>query len=196
MSQKLILPINHTRLTASWKTESYRKRFGFSHYGIDMTSSKGEQLVYASGTGTVLRAGWDSVLGNCLVLQYDEAENEAGQTAPLICRMFHMASLLAAKGQRINKDTRLGYYGNTGIYSAGAHLHLELDKDIRYPFYTPTISGRSTLFRGSRYGASDVTMVNPVSWLYCKSSAPDYQTYSTAGDGYIRSEDRSIVKLT
>ena len=35
--QKLILPINETRITASYKNSNYKKQFGYTHYGIDMT---------------------------------------------------------------------------------------------------------------------------------------------------------------
>lgn len=192
MSQTLLLHINRTRLTASWKTQAYRQRFGFHHYGVDMVSAAGQTLVYAGGTGTVLAAGLDSVLGNILVIRYDRALSHSGAQAELVCRLFHFASLLVRQGQRVTKDIPLGRYGNTGRYSAGSHLHLELDTDTRYPFYTPTLSGRSSFFSGSGLGATDATMVNPMSWLYCKTSAPDSQSYTTAGDRYIRPEDEAV----
>lgn len=189
MSQKLILPINQTKLTASWKTPQYRQRFGFEHYGADLVSSLGQTLVYASGTGQVLLAGWDSALGYSLVLQYDSAQNAQGQKAPLVCRMFHFRSLLAKAGQPVTGDTPLGRYGSTGLYSTGAHLHMELDRDTAHPYYTPTLAGSTTLFRGRRQGATDATMVNPMAWLWRKASPPDNQTYQTARDAYIRPED-------
>ena len=37
MAQKLILPINQARITAGYKNANYRKQFGYTHYGIDMT---------------------------------------------------------------------------------------------------------------------------------------------------------------
>lgn len=194
MSQQLILPINHTKLTASWKTQSYRTRFGFGHYGIDLVSSTGQTLVYASGNGTVLAAGYDNVLGNYLVIRY-AAARRPGFTGEVICRMFHFASLLVRAGQPVTKDTRIGHYGNTGLYSAGAHLHLEMDRDLAYPYYTPTLSGRSTRFLGRNLGATDATMDNPLSWLHCKVSSPDNQRFTTAKDPFIRSEDQTIVTI-
>lgn len=195
MSQRLILPINQARLTASWKTEAYQKRFGFPHYGVDLVSARGNTLVYASGSGEVLAAGFDSLLGNSLVIRYDSAEAEDGRSWELICRMFHFGLLLVEEGWAVNKDTPLGYYGATRKYCLGAHLHLELDRDTRHPFHTPTLSGRSTFFRGSSLGATCETMENPIGWLFCKASPPDRQSYQTAEDSFIRMEDRRIPRL-
>lgn len=196
MAARLILPINRARLTASWKTAAYRQRFGFEHYGIDMVSAAGDTLVYASGEGTVLAAGRDSVLGNCLVVRYRDALNrESEQERDVICRMFHFDRLLVGKNAKLTKDTPIGRYGNTGMYSIGAHLHLEMDTDLAYPFHTPTLLGKSTLFSGKRQGATDAAMSDPLEWLYCKTSAPDRQTYTTAGDRYIRQQDRTLPCL-
>ena len=37
MVQKLILPINACRLTATYKSKNYKKQMGYTHYGVDMT---------------------------------------------------------------------------------------------------------------------------------------------------------------
>ena len=37
MAQKLILPINATRVTAGYKNSNYKKQFGYTHYGMDLT---------------------------------------------------------------------------------------------------------------------------------------------------------------
>ena len=195
--QKLILPVNRTKLTASWKTSAYLTRFGFNHYGVDMISTVGSRIVYAQGKGTVLLTGSDSVLGNIIVVRYADVFGPAGgQGQDIIARMYHFDSITVKMGQALDKDTQLGIYGNTGQYSAGAHLHLEMDTDLNYPTYTPTLSGNSTLFKGRSAGATDKTMLNPIAWTHCKMSAPDYQAYTTAGDSYIRSEDRTILTLT
>ena len=195
-SQKLILPINNTRVTASWKTNSYSTRFGMIHYGVDMVSSAGSTVLYASGNGTVLNCGYDNILGNMVVIKYPNSYNRiTGKTQDVICRMWHMASITVKKGQSVTKDTKLGLYGNTGQYSTGAHLHIEFDTDVVNPYYTPTLSGTSTFFKGTKQGANDKTMSNPLEWLYCKTSAPDKQTYTTANDIYIRPEDKTIAVI-
>ena len=196
MAQKLIQPINDLYLTASYKNASYKSSFGFTHYGVDCRSERRKTTVYASGNGTVLAAGYDSVFGNILVIRYPEAYNRAtGKYADGIVRYFHFASTCVTKGQAVTKDTVIGQYGNTGQYSVGAHLHFECDTDTRYPLWTPSLSGKSTFFTGSSYGAGDAAMSNPLDWIYCKFSSPDNQTYTTAGDRYINAADKSIARL-
>ena len=41
MQQKLILPVNRTRVTASAFNRAYRERFGYPHYGTDLVSAVG-----------------------------------------------------------------------------------------------------------------------------------------------------------
>ena len=71
MAQRLILGINSTRITAAYKNANYRKQFGYSHYGVDMTDkARKVKTVYASGVGEVVAAGWDDIAGNCCVIIY------------------------------------------------------------------------------------------------------------------------------
>lgn len=193
---KLILPINNCRLTASYQNESYRSRFGFSHYGVDLISTSPQTRVYVSGDGVVLATGYDNVVGNTIVVRYNNAYcQRSQQTVDLIVRYFHMRSIAVNKGQNLNKDTVLGEYGNTGSFSTGAHLHLEVDQDVDYPLYTPTIASSSFL-KGSRAGATASTMSNPLSWLHCKTSSPDNQSWSTTEDNYINKEDKEIPQIS
>lgn len=194
--QKLILPINHLRVTASWKTEAYRIRFGVVHYGLDCVSSAGSNTVYASGSGEVLAAGWDGVFGNVVVAYYPQAWHKAsGKIRDVVLRYFHFALLAVKRGQILSKDTVLGRYGATGQLVSGAHLHLECDTDTNRPFYTPSLSGQSTFFRGRRLGAGDQSMQNPLEWLHCKASPPDSQTFRADANSYVRAEDRRIETI-
>lgn len=196
MSQKLILPINRARLTASWKTQAYLARFGYVHYGADMVSAQGDRTLWASGAGTVLAAGNDSVVGKVIAIYYPNAQNHVDASVrDLILRYFHLDSVLVKPGDRVTKDTRLGLYGNTGSMSMACHLHLEADTDTKYPLYSPTVL-RSGFLKGRALGATDASMTNPLSWLHCKTSAPDRQTYATANDAYIRAEDAQIATCT
>ena len=197
MAQKLIQPINDLYLTASYKNSAYKASFGFTHYGVDCRSERRKTTVYASSNGTVLAAGYDSVFGNILVIRYPEAYNRAtGKYVDVVVRYFHFAGTSVTKGRAVTKDTIIGQYGNTGQYSVGAHLHFECDTDTKYPLWTPSLSGRSTYFTGSNAGAGDATMSNPLGWIYCKSSSPDKQTYTTAGDSYINSGDKTLASLS
>lgn len=191
--QKLILPINKCKLTASWKTSAYTNRFGYMHYGADMVSTAGSQTVYASGDGVVVASGLDSVVGNVVAVLYLDAKNSrTGAVQDIIVRYFHFDSRKVNKWDKVTKDTVLGLYGSTGLVGTGKHLHIEVDSDIAYPLYSPTVLN-SSLLRGRYLGANDKTMSNPMEWLFCKMSPPDYQTYVTSNDVYIREEDKIIT---
>lgn len=193
MAQQLILPINNTKVTASWKTTAYMAKFGFVHYGADLISTIYNRTLYASGTGTVVACGNDSVLGNVVAVLYPDAQNRVtGKVRGVVLRYFHLARIAVKNGQKVTKDTVLGEYCNTGLYSTAAHLHIEADTDTAHPLYSPTVLS-SSLLRGRSRGATDTTMTNPIEWLYCKASGPDKQTYTTAGDQFIRAEDKTIL---
>lgn len=190
--QKLILPINKAKLTASMKTQAYLSRFGYVHYGVDMVSTAGDRTLYASGDGVVLATGKDRVVGRVIAVLYTRALNRtSGGPQDVVLRCFHLEGVQVKPGQRVNKDTVLGVYGNTGSMSMAYHLHLEADADIAHPLYSPTVL-RSDFLRGRAMGATDSTMHNPLDFLHCKVGPPDNQTYTTAGDIYIKSGDRLI----
>ena len=197
MAQKLILPVNKAVVTASIKTEAYKKDWNFVHYGLDMVSAAGNTTVYACGNGEVIKTGLDSMVGNTVVVKYHDAYNhKTGKSADLIVRIFHMASIAVKDGQKVNKDTVLGRYGSTGKYTSGAHLHMEVDTDTKHPFGTPSVgAGKTNIYYGTGYQANDKTMSNPTEWLHCKASAPDNQTWATRNNSYIRDEDKSIPMI-
>lgn len=171
--QKLILPINQCRITASYKTPAYKARFGFSHYGVDMVSSAGQATVYACGDGEVLCAGLDNLLGNVVVIRYDNAYNhKADGILSVIARCFHLANIRVRQGQNVTKDTVIGQYGNTGKYSAGAHLHLEFSSDLANPLASSTLGGGSNIMKAAAKDCS----IDPVFLLHRKAGPPDNQT--------------------
>lgn len=198
--QKLIQPLNKLRLTASMKNASYKSTFGSVHYGIDCADAVTpfDRTVWGMGDGTILDCGMDNVFGNYLVIKYPRAYNHKEKRyADLIVRLYHLNSYgNCHPGMAITKDTKLGEYGDTGLYVSGKHLHIEVDEDTVYTHYTPTISGNSSKFKGSNSGANDKTMSNPLDWMHCKTSAKDYQTYTTDGTAYINSADKTTVKIT
>lgn len=192
-TQKLILPINAAKLTASMKTDSYRRRFGFEHYGVDMVCTSGSRTLYASGNGKVVAAGRDRVVGNVVAVCYPNAlHRPTGKAMDVVFRYYHLETILVKEGERVTKDTRLGVYGNTG--SLKMALHLEADTDVAHPLYSPTV-GSSDFLRGRTQGANDKTLSSPVEWLHRKTSAPDNQTYATAGDSYISGQDIAIDEV-
>ena len=174
--QKLILPLNSCRITASYKSKNYKNLFGYTHYGIDMTDKNRRTLtVWGSGIGEVVETGWSDSGGNVVVVIYSDCLLTDGTVRDLVFRYYHLDKITCKKGDRINKDSRLGLYGNTGA-SSGAHLHLEVDVDCDYPCYTPQISKNSgVLKRGT-----DST-IDPIRCLYVKSSSPDWQSVVSSG---------------
>lgn len=193
--QKLILPINAAKLTASMKTESYRARFGFEHYGADLVSTAGNRTLYASGNGTVVATGRDNVVGNVVAVCYPNARHRpTGKAADVVFRYYHLDSVLVREGDAVTKDSRLGLYGCTGSLKMAPHLHLEADTDVAHPLHSPTVSS-SNLLVGRAKGANDKTMTSPLEWLHKKVSPPDNQQYTTAGDAYIDRADREIGEV-
>ena len=145
--QKLTLPLNNAMMQAGYKSEMYRKEWGWKHYGVDLTDTKSRDL-YALGDGTVIAAGQDgetltgpkSRLGNVLVIVYRDVELHDGTVMNLACRMYHLERIAVKVGQTVTRDTVVGQYGNTGANTTGAHLHIELDKDINWPTLAPGVS--------------------------------------------------------
>ena len=202
MAQKLILPLNNTKLTASYKNTAYREKYGFTHYGIDQVSTTGNTTIYASGTGTLIAEGWDELAGNVVVIKYPGAyHHTTGKYEDVIFRYYHLASINAnipTGTNQITKDTVLGQYGGSGMGSQNywaAHLHVEADTDTAYPCYSPTFSGSGTIIKGTNAGANDSTCYSALEYLHYKPTAPDNQSYTTAGDVYINSGDKSIPKF-
>jgi len=171
MAQKLILPINKATITASYKNPNYKAQFKYTHFGMDLI---GNTTLYASGNGIVTHCGLDSLFGNVIVIVYDTAIVQ-GQEMPITARYFHLASIGVKVGQRVTKDTIIGYMGKTGKLVTGVHLHLEFDKDTKYPNFSPT--GNGTIIKGG----TDTT-INPASVLWVKTTAPDNQSITGQGN--------------
>ncbi|MEW4286660.1 M23 family metallopeptidase [Priestia koreensis] len=191
-TQKLIQPVNDAYITAGFLNAKYEQKFGFKHYGWDLTSSTSSRTVWASGKGTVLAAGYDNILGNTVIVKYPYAYIHAtGSTKDLIFRYHHLASIGVSKGASVTKDTSLGKYGNTGKYSTGAHLHFEIDTDTTYYQYSPTLGSSSNIIKAG----SSSTILSPKKVLYTKVSSPDSQQIWVLGDGYQSSTEADLPLL-
>lgn len=101
----------------------------------------------------------------------------------LAVRYYHLEKINVKVGQKITKDSRLGLYGNTGA-SSGAHLHIEIDTDVKYPNYTPQTSKSNNVLKAG----SDST-INPVTALWVKKTSPDNQSVTNAGYDTVASSD-------
>lgn len=184
MAQKLILPINKTRITAGYKNANYRKQFGYTHYGIDLTDqARSDKTVYACGSGKVTHAGWHPTGGNVIVIVYKDCQLTDGTVRDLAVRVYHLDQIKVKVNQAVTKDTVIGLYGNTGS-SSGAHLHIEVDVDTKYPNYTPQTSKSNDVLKSG----VDST-INPTKALYIKASSPDYQSVKNSGYDTVSSQD-------
>lgn len=172
--QKLILPINDFKPTAGYKNAKYLKYWGYNHYGIDCVSESKTRTLYGLGDGTVAAAGLDGLNGKttgagsgcgyCLVVIYKDCYNKkTKKTADVTVTYMHMAEMpKVKKGDRVTTKTLLGSYGNTGAATTGAHLHIQVDTDTRYPLYCTGISGKGHALL--KKGTVDST-VNPIEVL-------------------------------
>jgi len=186
--QKLLLPIPSTILTASYKTDAYLNKYKFPHYGADMVSGLGKREIYASGNGNVIMAGYDTIMGNTIIVQYNGAYNHVQKrSANVVIRYCHLESISAKAGDVVDTQSILGVYGNTGYREMANHLHTEIDTDTVYPNYTPSVVGRNFLV-GSAYGAHDRSMFSPVEFYHSGSG----QSYVTTKDSFILPSDYSI----
>lgn len=189
MAQKLILPINNLRVTAGYKNANYKKEFGYTHYGVDYTDkAKKDTKIWGSGIGEVKATGWSNSGGNVVIVVYKDCLLTNGTVKDLTIRYYHLDKISVKKGQKVTKDTILGYYGNTGA-SSGAHLHLEVDVDTTYYQYTPQI-GRDN---GILKKGTDST-IDPVTCLYVKTSSPDNQSVTNSGYNTVASKDLNFKK--
>lgn len=161
--QRLVLPINDFKPTAGYKNEKYRKYWKYAHYGIDCVSESKNRALYGLGDGVVIAAGLDGLRGKttgagsgcgyCLVVIYKDCYNKKTKKAVNVTVTYmHMAEMpKVKKGDRVTTKTLLGYYGNTGAATSGAHLHIQVDTDTKYPLYCTGLSskGHALLKRGT-----------------------------------------------
>ena len=150
--------------------------------------NRSDKRVWGSGNGEVTHAGWHPSGGNVVVIVYKECEAKNGKWYGIAMRYYHLESISVKVGQKVTKDTVIGYYGNTGA-SSGAHLHIEVDHDIKYPNYTPQTSRSNEVLKSG----VDSTL-NPVDILWCKTSAPDNQSVHNAGYNTVTATDLSYKK--
>jgi murein DD-endopeptidase MepM/ murein hydrolase activator NlpD len=86
------------------------------HYGQDFEVPYGTE-VYATGNGTVIESGWNSI-GNFVVIDHGYG---------LRTTYGHLSRINAAKGVNVRRGDLIGYSGNTGT-SSGPHLHYQIDQ--------------------------------------------------------------------
>lgn len=91
-----------------------------NHKGIDLAAAEGTPI-RATADGTVTRAAWAGGYGLMVELNHGKHTET---------RYGHMSRLAVVPGERVTKDSVIGYVGSTGR-STGPHLHYEVLVDGR-----------------------------------------------------------------
>jgi murein DD-endopeptidase MepM/ murein hydrolase activator NlpD len=86
------------------------------HTGQDIPAPTGATIV-SSGDGVVLFAGWNWGYGYLTLIDHGGG---------LVTAYAHQSALSVQKGQTVTAGQTIGRVGNTGAFSAGAHLHYEV----------------------------------------------------------------------
>ncbi len=84
------------------------------HTGIDLV---GNEQIYSSCDGEVVRTGWDKSYGNYIVVK-----NSSDGKYHWFC---HLSKITTGSGKKVSRMTILGIMGSTGN-STGKHLHFEI----------------------------------------------------------------------
>ena len=114
---------NHYSLPCSGKkTSGFGKRWGKSHYGIDLGGDKGD-LIYSTFDGVVRYAKYNhGGYGNLIVIRHYNG---------LETYYAHLSEIDVQPGTRIKAGMVIGEMGSTG-HSRGDHLHFEI-RILGYP---------------------------------------------------------------
>ena len=114
------LPCNYNRVSSPFGYRYHPTTGKWSgHTGVDLTPPKGtawnEKVpIYATRSGVVVYAGWDSGGGGNYV-SIDHLDNYKSQ-------YMHLDSMVVKTGDAVTMGQLIGYMGNTGT-STGRHLH-------------------------------------------------------------------------
>jgi murein DD-endopeptidase MepM/ murein hydrolase activator NlpD len=93
------------------------------HTGVDWAAPTGTPI-YASGNGTVEKAGWESGYGKFVLIQHTNGYETA---------YGHMSAFARSieDGKRVRQGQVIGFVGSTGL-STGSHVHYEIRVNGRF----------------------------------------------------------------
>lgn len=94
------------------------------HNGIDLVGGTGATTnIYASGSGTVVFAGWENSYGNYVIIQHANG---------LYTGYAHNSSLAVSNGDVVVQGQKIANMGRTGD-STGAHTHFQFFRNGPWP---------------------------------------------------------------
>ncbi len=106
-------PINGARLSSAFGKRKH-PILGFTkhHNGTDFAAPIGTPIM-ASGSGTVITAGWCGNGGKCVRIRHNSSYTTG---------YGHLSKFATKVGRKVRQGQIIGYVGNTGM-STGPHLH-------------------------------------------------------------------------
>jgi hypothetical protein len=115
----MISPVNVIyRLGDGMKFREKHPVFGTPkwHHGQDFSTPYGTE-VYATGSGKVIKSGWDGGFGNCIVIDHGYGYQST---------YGHLSNMKVTVGMNVKRGDLIGLTGSTGT-SSGPHLHYQID---------------------------------------------------------------------
>ncbi|MCH7759596.1 peptidoglycan DD-metalloendopeptidase family protein [Patescibacteria group bacterium] len=120
--QFLKSPLNYKYISSGFTYKRMHPILGryTPHLGIDYAAATGTP-VSASGAGTIISAGWKYGIGKTVIIRHNEVYTT---------RYSHLSSYARGikYGAKVSQGQVVGYVGNTGEWSAGAHLEYAMSK--------------------------------------------------------------------
>ena len=123
-------PFDPKFITGRFGTLSeFRKKNGMQpHSGVDWAQPEGTPIP-SIASGTIVLQQWSDVLGNVSVLRVMDKDKKLAYVG-----FCHLAKPGLEVGTKLKEGDIVGYVGNTGSASSGAHLHLTVGREIKSVF--------------------------------------------------------------
>lgn len=123
-------PFDPKFITGRFGTLSeFRKKNGMQpHSGVDWARPEGT-FIPAIASGTIVLQQWSDVLGNVSVLRVMNKDKKLAYVG-----FCHLAKPGLEVGTKLKEGDIVGYVGNTGSASSGAHLHLTVSREVKGVF--------------------------------------------------------------
>jgi murein DD-endopeptidase MepM/ murein hydrolase activator NlpD len=112
------LPATSKKITCDYgyRTHPVTKKKNSLHTGVDIGNAPTGTNIYATKSGQVIKAGWNTAYGNMIIIDHGNG----------ISTLYgHASKLLVSVGQTIKQGEVIAKVGSTG-YSTGPHLHFEI----------------------------------------------------------------------
>ncbi|WP_026826479.1 MULTISPECIES: peptidoglycan DD-metalloendopeptidase family protein [Exiguobacterium] len=200
MIEKAILLLNNARIIAGYKNPTCHKAMEFQHFGIDMADLKRKDLsVYAPFKMKVTAVGNDTLMGGSVIAisenPVDVLYGSKKGARRLVVRMAHLAEVYVKVGDVVvPENAKIADYGSTGRYGGSPHLHIELDTDIDYPTYSPTLFRSSNIWKAGRdstLNPMDVFKVDTTG----KRGYKQTFNHAIASGAWVQPDDKTTLEL-